>query len=44
MLPKMTPFFRATVGDTDTNNNVQSVGHAAAAAAGCEVALGDSNK
>ena len=42
MLPKVTPFFRATVGDTDTNNNVQSVEHAAAAAAaGCEVALGE---
>ena len=41
-LPKMTHFFRAAVGDTDRNNNVQSVEHAAtAAAASCEVALGE---
>ena len=40
-LPKMTHFLMATVGDTDRNNNVQSVEHAATAAASCEVALGE---
>ena len=38
----MTLFFTAIVGNTDRNNNVQSVEHAAtAAAAGCEVVLGE---
>ena len=42
-LPEMTHFFTATVGDTHRNNNVQSIEDAAtaAAAASCEVALGE---
>ena len=37
----MTHFFTATVEDTDRNNNVKRIEHAAtAAAASCEVALG----
>ena len=43
-MPKITHFITATVDGTDRNNDVQSVEHAAtaaAAAASCEVALGE---